>query len=196
MSNDNKNEKTNGPFSNETEVITGNTAHKSPFVFPVVMVGTSLGLGGILIAVDAETNLVRIFGTPKLLTTMGALSITAAHGHAMAMLGNARRQFQVPHPTVAAYSNIPFWNANRGYYNMTEHISFFILNAWLAHDAGMPCIASAMAVLWGVGRILYTHGYAHRGPSGRVGGFMMATFASMACLGVALIQNTASILRG
>ena len=157
------------------------------------MLGMATVLGGILLFLDAEVKLVKVFAglssSPEMtLSALGGVSITAAHGHAMAMLGNARRKYGVPLPTVAAFSNIPFWNANRGYYNMVEHLPFFLFNVWLARESGFPCVAGTLCVVWGIGRIMYTHGYAYNGPSGRVKGYMVATMASMACLGVALIR--------
>jgi len=185
-------------FSSETESYTGNP-NKNPFIFPCIMLGTAAVLGGALLAVDMEGRLVHLFPnanpskTASLLTAMGGVSITAAHGHAMMVLGNARRKFQIPHPTVAAQSNIPFWNANRGYYNLVEHMPFFLFNVWLAREAGAPCIAGASCVVYGIGRLLYTHGYAYGGPMARKRGFMLATAASMSCLGVALIKSSLSL---
>lgn len=157
----------------------------NPAVFPVVMLGTAGFLGGILFAVGAERRLAG-FVSPELCTVGGAIAITAAQGHAMVCNGNARKIFNVPHPTES--TEIPYLNAGRGYYNMVEHFPFFLFNYLLARDSS-PCVAGLAGVVFGVGRILYTEGYAAEGPKGRVTGFMVATFASMACLGVGVLDK-------
>jgi len=180
-------------YSSETDNIGEESSNKSPFLFPVIMLGSACVVGGVLLAVDAEGCLVQLMGgsttkASSILTALGGASITAAHGHSMAMLGNARRKFQVHMPSVAAQSNIPFWNANRGYYNMVEHMPFFLFNFWLAREAGTPCLAGACCITYGVGRMLYTHHYAYGGPKKRFRGFVLSVLSSMACLGVALLK--------
>jgi uncharacterized membrane protein YecN with MAPEG domain len=186
-------------FSSETQPSEGNP-NKNPFVFPVIMLGTAFVFGGAMMLIDAEGHLVRSLfrgndgAASTALTTLGGVSIAVAHGHSMAMLGNARRKFQVGHPMVAAQSNIPFWNANRGYYNFTEHMPFFLFNFWLAREvAELPCLAGLCCILYGVGRVLYTHDYAYGGPAKRVRGFTVVTFASMTCLGVTILQTGRSL---
>lgn len=182
----------NSDFSSETELLTGDS-NKNPFVFPFIMLGTALVLGTALTVVNAENLLVQISATPETaastLMTLGGVAITMAHGHSMLFVGNSRRKFKVPHPMMAPPSNTAFWNANRGYYNMTEHFPFFLFNMWLARESGAPCIAGASCVAFGIGRILYTQGYAYGGPGKRGPGFMLATMSSMACLGVALLNS-------
>lgn len=154
-------------------------------MFPVVMLGTAGVLGGMLFATGAEHHLGKIL-SPALCTAGGAVAITAAHGHAMVFNGNARKVFNVPHPVES--NEVPYLNAGRGYYNMVEHFPFFLFNYLLARESS-PCVAGLACIVFGVGRIVYTEGYAKHGPKGRVTGFMMATFASMACLGVGILDK-------
>lgn len=100
--------------------------------------------------------------------------------------GNARRLFNVPHPCES--DDIGYLNAARGYYNFVEHFPFALFNYILAREAS-PCTAGLLLSIFGVGRVLYTQKYASEGPKGRVTGFMIATFSSMACLGLGLFDN-------
>lgn len=175
-------------YSSGTDPLEGPPAN--PAVFPCVMLGTAMFLGVPLYLGDVEGRLSGLFVSSQTAVsfyrTAGAISITAAHGFAMAMNGNARKVFQVPHPKQS--TEVAYLNAGRGYYNMVEHLPFFLLNCYLASEA-TPCIAGVASVLFGVGRILYTKDYAYGGPTARSRGFMMATMSSMACLGVAVCNS-------
>ena len=160
-------------------------------VFPCIMLGTAMFLGVPLYFGGVEGHLINLFDSSQTAVsfyrTAGAVSITAAHGFAIAMNRNARRTFQVPHPNQS--TEVAYLNTTRGYYNMVEHIPFFLLNCYMASEAASPCIAGVAAILWGLGRILYTNDYAYGGPKARSRGFMMATLSSMACLGVAVCNS-------
>ena len=173
-------------FSSQTAPLEGPPGN--PAVFPLVMLGTASFLGGMLYFGGAEGALANIFGTNavKLCTVIGTVSITAAHGYSMVINGNARKEFHVPHPKSS--DQVPYLNATRGYYNFVEHMPFFLMNFMLARESS-PCIAGLAAGIYGIGRILYTQGYAYQGPKARTAGFMLATFSSMACLGVMLFEN-------
>jgi hypothetical protein len=166
----------------------------NPALFPVVMLGTAGVLGGLLHYGGVETILDRVLSSSSnrnivpssLWTVAGYISVTAAHGYAMVYQGNARRIFNVPHPTEC--DDVPYRNAIRGYYNLVEHFAFFLFNYLLAQKHS-PCTAGLLAVIFGIGRILYTRGYAVEGPRGRKTGFLTATFASMACLGVGIFDQ-------
>jgi uncharacterized membrane protein YecN with MAPEG domain len=164
----------------------------NPALFPVIMLGTAGVLGSLLHYGGVETILVRVLSmsylapASSLCTVVGYVSVTAAHGYALVYQGNARRIFNVPHPTEC--DDVPYRNAIRGYYNLVEHFAFFLFNYLLAQKYS-PCTAGLCAVIFGIGRILYTRGYAVEGPRGRKIGFMTATFASMACLGVGIFDH-------
>lgn len=182
-----------GHDNKPTQAVSGPPGN--PALFPVVMLGMAGVLGGLLYYGGVETILVRalsssnsnnIASPSSLCTVAGYLSVTSAHGYAMVYQGNARRIFNVPHPTEC--DDVPYRNAIRGYYNLVEHFAFFLFNYLLAQEHS-PCTAGLLAVVFGVGRILYTRGYAVDGPRGRKTGFMIATFASMACLGVGICDH-------
>jgi MAPEG family len=153
------------------------------------MLGTAGVLGGLFVGCGMETQLVRAFPSPavakSLLTVGGYVAITAAHGYSLSYTGNARKMFNVPHPTES--TEVPYLNASRGYYNLLEHFPFFLFNYLLARESA-PCVAGLAAMMFGLGRVVYTKGYATEGPKGRVAGFMIATFASMSCLGVGIFN--------
>lgn len=158
-------------------------------IFPVVMLATAGVLGSILFFTKAESIFVGFFtsatAAKAFFTALAAVSVTVAHGHAMVCNGNARKLFNVPHPTES--TEIPYLNAGRGYYNLVEHFPFFLFYYMLARESS-PCAAGFCAFLFGIGRVLYTTGYARDGPKGRVPGFMLATFASMGLLGLTILH--------
>ena len=162
----------------------------NPAVFPCVMLGTAMFLGVPLYLGGVEGRLSGLFDSSRTAVsfyrTVGAISITAAHGFSMAMNGNARKVFQVPHPKQS--TEVAYLNAGRGYCNMVEHMPFFLLNCFLALEAA-PCIAGVASILFGIGRILYTKDYAYAGPKARSRGFMLATMSSMLCLGLAVCNS-------
>ena len=163
----------------------------NPAVFPMIMMGTAMFLGVPLYFGGVEGHLSNVFDSPEtaasLYSTIGAIAITAAQGHAMVVNGNARKVFNVPHPKTTS-TEVGFLNATRGYYNMVEHMPFFLFNYYLASDTS-PCIAGVASIICGIGRILYTKNYAHHGPKARSSGFMMAVMSSMACLGVTICNS-------
>jgi len=167
-------------------------ATTNPFVFPFFMLGMAVFLGGFVVATGAEERITFLFGsserTLSILKPLAGILLTVAHGHSMSMLGNARRKFQVPHPTLPDASNVAFWNANRGYYNMLEHIPFFLINLALAYEY-TPVYCGVAACLWAAGRIIYTHDYAYQGPDARSRGFMISVLSSMSLLGVAILKS-------
>jgi uncharacterized membrane protein YecN with MAPEG domain len=161
----------------------------NPALFPVIMLGTAGVLGGLLVGCGIEQQLVRAFPSPAMAksfcTVGGYVAVTAAHGYSLSYTGNARKIYNVHHPNES--TEVPYLNANRGYYNLVEHFPFFLFNYLLARESA-PCVAGLAAMIFGLGRVLYTKGYATEGPKGRVVGFMMATFASMSCLGVGIFK--------
>ena len=180
--------KTSG-FSSDTASLDGDPSN--PAVFPVIMMGTAMFFGIPLYLGGVEGRLASLLGNDlpaaaSFYTTLGALSITAAHGFAMQMNGNARKEYKVAHPKSS--NEVGYLNAGRGYYNMVEHMPFFFFNFYLCAQTS-PCIAGSAAIVWGIGRILYTSDYAYGGPKARSRGFIMATMSSMACLGVALCNS-------
>lgn len=78
---------------------------------------------------------------------------------------------------------------------MVEGVPFFALNFWLCREVGMsPCIAGASMIVYGVARIFYSKAYAFDGPGARAPAFMVATMASMTCLGVGIASAIKSFI--
>ena len=169
-----------------------NDKPNNPFKFPMIMLGTAVVLGSIVMVGRLEDRLASLFASPaqgvSILQALGGITLTIAHGHSMAMLGNARRKYEIPLPQVAEQSNVGFWNANRGYYNMVEHLPFFMMNLYMAKDRA-PCFCGLATIFWSLGRILYTHGYAYYGPNQRNRGFMISVMSSMAVLGTGILTS-------
>ncbi|KAL3920003.1 MAG: hypothetical protein SGARI_007054, partial [Bacillariaceae sp.] len=176
-------------FSTDTAPVDGPPGN--PAVFPCIMVGTAMVLGSALYAGGVEQRLTMLFDTPQAAVsfykTTGALAITAAHGFCIILNANGRRVFGIPHPK-SSTTEVGYLNATRGYYNMVEHLPFFLFNYFMAYE-NTPCIAGVASIVFGIGRIVYAKGYAYKGPEARSTGFMMATMSSMACLGIALCNS-------
>lgn len=161
-------------------------------------VATGTATGALLTACDVEGVLARATANittmppANFLGVVGGLSLTVACTYSMGVASGARAIYGVKHPFSTLNSGsekdqAAFLNAGRGYYNMLEHMPYTLLNVALCATAGeAPCTAGALAALVGVGRVLYTRGYAYNGPDGRGTGFILATFMSSAALGVSV----------
>merc|ERR1712146_459382 len=172
--------------------------------FPAIVGAASFVLGGAQVYGGAEEKLGNLLGAnaDKIMTSAGLTSILVAQTFGMSLSGQARKQFQVGHPistptNLDEKDTIRFLNAGRGFYNMVEQIGFLGINVYMCREvAGLPVVASSLMAAWGVGRVLYTYGYAVRGPPGRASGFIVSMLASSAAMGAVFAVTAKNVLAG
>merc|ERR1711907_23162 len=170
--------------------------------YPIIVSTVGSAIAGALVVAGAESKLGSLLGphADKITTSVGLFAVTTATMYATSLNGQARRQFQVGHPENVPLEGtkddrIRFLNAGRGLYNLLEQAPGFFLNVWAAREIGeSPILAGALLSVWSVGRILYAKNYAEKGPSGRLTGFMIATLASSAALGLPIVNTVQKVI--
>jgi uncharacterized membrane protein YecN with MAPEG domain len=108
-------------------------------------------------------------------------------------VGRARVRHKVPAPAIGG--NEAFERVFRVQQNTLENLVLFIPGLWLFSDYLSPVWASALGVVWIIGRILYARGYA-RDAARRGPGFMVSLLATVVLVGGALIGALIALLAG